>query len=160
MPKKLRKQYDNPKLRRFSAYHAAFSCDLAELPFEGDLIFDVPKEYVDTLGTKQLILRELLRVQKKMQYELITVDELKAIDEIWDSELDLSRRTLVELYKEEMGIELPWYNLKEALIDEETVNLIGQLADENDVPFDLIRSMILVTYKNKNYTNINNNMTK
>ena len=58
MPKKLRKQYDNPKLRRFSAYHAAFSCDLAELPFEGDLIFDVPEEYVDTLGTKQLILRE------------------------------------------------------------------------------------------------------
>ena len=52
-----------------------------------------------------------------------------------------------------MGIELPWYNLKEALIDEETVNLIGQLAYENDVPFDLIRSMILVTYKNKNYTN-------
>lgn len=106
-----------------------------------------------TWEARQLILRELLRVQKKMQYELITVDELKAIDEIWDSELDLSRRTLVELYKEEMGIELPWYNLKEALIDEETVNLIGQLADENDVPFDLIRSMILVTYKNKNYTN-------
>lgn len=58
MPRKLKKHYDNPKLRRFSAYHAAFACDRAELPFEGDLIFDVPEKYVDILGTKQLILRE------------------------------------------------------------------------------------------------------
>lgn len=58
MPKKMQAQYDNPKLRPFSAYHAAFACDLAELPFEGDLIFDVPKEYAVELGTKQLILRE------------------------------------------------------------------------------------------------------
>ena len=58
MPKKLMKQYQNPKLRRFSAYHAAFACDLEELPFEGDLIFDVPREYIDILGTKQLIVRE------------------------------------------------------------------------------------------------------
>ncbi len=58
IPKKLKKLYDNPKLRRFSAYHAAFACDLAELPFEGDLIFDVPKEHVKSLGTEQLIIRE------------------------------------------------------------------------------------------------------
>ena len=58
MPRKLQKHYDNPKLRRFSAYHASFACDSAELPFEGDLIFDVPEEYVSTLGTKQLIIRE------------------------------------------------------------------------------------------------------
>lgn len=58
MPKKLRAQYDDSKLRRFSAYHAAFACDLQLLPFEGDLIFDVPAGYVDILGTRQLILRE------------------------------------------------------------------------------------------------------
>lgn len=58
MPKAMKKLYDNKKLRRFSAYHASFSVDSAELPFEGDLIFDVPKEYVDELGTKQLIVRE------------------------------------------------------------------------------------------------------
>lgn len=109
-----------------------------------------------TWEARQMILRKLLHVQKEMQYELITVDELKAIDEIWDAELDLSRRTLVEVYKEETGVELPWYNLKEALIDEETVNLIGELASENDVPFDLIRNMILAIYKNKNYTNTKN----
>lgn len=58
MPKKLKKQYDNPKMRRFSAYHAAFACDSPELPFKGDLIFDVPEEHVQALGTKQLIVRE------------------------------------------------------------------------------------------------------
>ena len=58
MPKKLEKQYNNPKFRLFSAYHAAFACDLADLPFEGDLIFDVPEKYIDLLGTKQLIVRE------------------------------------------------------------------------------------------------------
>ena len=57
MPKTLKKLYDDPKLRLFSAYHAAFACDLDRLPFEGDLIFDVPEQYVAILGTKQLILR-------------------------------------------------------------------------------------------------------
>lgn len=58
MPKKLKKLYDNEKMRRFSAYHFAYACDAAELPFEGDLIFDIPSEYVKELGTKQLIVRE------------------------------------------------------------------------------------------------------
>ena len=57
MPKKLKRLYDDPKLRLFSAYHAAFACDADPLPFEGDLIFDVPEKYIDILGTKQLILR-------------------------------------------------------------------------------------------------------
>ena len=50
-----------------------------------------------------------------MNYELITLDELKAIDEIWDDELDLSRRTLVELYEKITGERLPWYEYKEPL---------------------------------------------
>ena len=58
MPKKLKKQYDNPKLRVFSAYHCAFACDEEDLPFEGDLIFDVPEKYEKILKTKQLIIRE------------------------------------------------------------------------------------------------------
>lgn len=58
MPKKLRKLYNDPKMRRFSAYHCAFACDSAELPFEGDIIFDAPEDKVDMLHTKQVILRE------------------------------------------------------------------------------------------------------
>lgn len=102
---------------------------------------------------RQMILRELLRTQKIMNYELITEDELKAIDEIWDKELDLSRRTLVELYYEETGVKLPWYDLKEPLIDNKTVEQLVQYAEEYEVPFDLVRSIILETNRNKNYSN-------
>ncbi len=106
-----------------------------------------------TWEARQMILRRLLQTQKMMNYELITEKELKAIDEIWDRELDLSRRTLVELYYEETGTKLPWYDLKEALIDEETVDQLMQYADEFCVPYDLVRTIILETYRNKNFSN-------
>ena len=56
-----------------------------------------------------MILRELIETKQKTGYELITKDEFKAIDEIWDAEWDLSRRTLAELYEELTGVRLPWY---------------------------------------------------
>ena len=65
---------------------------------------------------RKLILRILLETQKMMGYELITLEELKAIDEIWDQELDLSRRVLVELYEDITGEKLPWYDYKLSLI--------------------------------------------
>lgn len=106
-----------------------------------------------TWDARQKILRKLLETQKLMNYPLITVEELKAIDEIWDDELDFSRRTLVELYYEITGEKLPWYDFKEPLIDNETIKLLEDLAEENEIPFDLIRNMLLETYKKKNYAN-------
>ena len=106
-----------------------------------------------TWEARQLILERLLETQKQMGYELITIDELKAIDRIWDEELDLSRRTLVELYEKLTGERLPWYQYKEPLIDAETVAELEKLAEENDVPFDLVRNVILSVYRNKNYSN-------
>lgn len=88
-----------------------------------------------------------------MNYQLITLDELKAIDEIWDNELDLSRRILVDLYYKITGERLPWDKYKEPLIDMETVVLLENLCNESDVPMELIRNMILSVYKNKNYAN-------
>ena len=106
-----------------------------------------------TWEARKLILTKLIETQQKMGYELITQEELKAIDEIWDDELDLSRRTLVELYKELTGEKLPWYQYKEPLIDRETVEELERLAAVNDVPFDLVRNIILSVYHNKNYSN-------
>lgn len=106
-----------------------------------------------TWEARKEILRKLLETQKKMNYPLITIDELKAIDEIWDDELDFSRRTLVELYYEIMGEKLPWYDFKEPLIDKETTVLLENLAREEDIPFDLIRNMLLATYQKKNFSN-------
>lgn len=106
-----------------------------------------------TWEARQLILKELIKTQQKMGYELITIDELKAIDEIWDDELDLSRRTLVELYEELTGEKLPWYEYKEPLVDSETIKELELLAEKNDVHFDLVRNVILSVYHNKNYSN-------
>lgn len=106
-----------------------------------------------TWEARQLILTKLIETQKRMGYELITVDELKAIDEIWDAELDLSRRTLVELYEKLTGEKLPWYHYKKPLVDKETIDELEQLAKENDIPFDLVRNIILSVYQNKNFTN-------
>jgi DNA sulfur modification protein DndC len=106
-----------------------------------------------TWEARQMILRELLRVQKRTDYELITLPELKAIDKIWDDELDLSRRVLVELYAEEMGTRLPWDHLKKPLFDEETRRRIVELSEHHDVPYDLVRNLLLATTKNKYYSN-------
>ena len=106
-----------------------------------------------TWEARKLILRKLIETQQKMGYELITMDELKAIDEIWDKELDLSRRTLVELYEELTGEKLPWDQYKEALIDQETVEELERQARENDVPFDLVRNIILTVNHDKNFSN-------
>lgn len=106
-----------------------------------------------TWEARQCILEKLIATQEKMGYELITLEELKAIDEIWDAELDLSRRTLVELYEKLTGKKLPWYNFKEPLIDTETVSELEKLAKENEVPFELVRNMILSVYYKKNFSN-------
>lgn len=106
-----------------------------------------------TWEARQMILSKLIDTQKKMGYELITFNELKAIDEIWDDELDLSRRTLVELYEKLTGKRLPWHEYKESLIDEDSVSELEKLAKENDVPFDLVRNVILSVYQTKNYSN-------
>ena len=106
-----------------------------------------------TWEARKLILTKLIETQKQMGYELITLEELKAIDEIWDDELDLSRRTLVELYEKLTGERLPWYQYKEPLVDKKTVDELEKLAAANDVPFDLVRNIILSVYHNKNFSN-------
>ena len=106
-----------------------------------------------TWEARKMILRKLLETQKKMDYPLITVEELKAIDEIWDRELDLSRRSLVDLYYEIMKEHLPWDKYKEPLAEKQTVERIEELCDEYDVPSELVRNMLLSVYTTKNYSN-------
>ncbi len=58
MPKQLEKNYKNPRYQRFSSYQCTFSCALSELPFSGDIIFEIPEEYHSLLHTDRLIVRE------------------------------------------------------------------------------------------------------
>lgn len=58
MPSGLKRLYDHPSVSRFSSFHCAFACDLPELPFCGDRIFDYPYELQKNLNSRYLILRE------------------------------------------------------------------------------------------------------
>lgn len=88
-----------------------------------------------------------------MGYELITLDELKAIDEIWDRELDFSRRILVDLYFRITGKRLPWDKYKEPLFSSGISADIDKLCAENNVPVELVRNLILSVHQNKNFSN-------
>ena len=106
-----------------------------------------------TWEARQMILRRLLQTQIRMNYELITIEELQAIDKIWDEEKDVTRRTLVNLYFEETGMRLPWDELKQPLFDEETCEKIMLYAKRSNVPLELINTMILGTNLYKYYSN-------
>lgn len=58
IPKDLLKQYNNPKMPRFSSIHCAFACDTDNLPFRNDFIFKLPKTEQAILKTENLIIRE------------------------------------------------------------------------------------------------------
>ena len=102
---------------------------------------------------RKMILRRLLETQKTINYELITEDELRAIDRIWDEEKDLSRRALVDLYYDVMGKRLPWDELKRPVFDTETCEMLCQYAREYQVPMELLQNMIFQVNKSKYFSN-------
>ena len=102
---------------------------------------------------RKMILRRLLETQKTINYELITEDELRAIDRIWDEEKDLSRRALVDLYYDVMGKRLPWDELKRPVFDTETCEMLCQYAREYQVPVELLQNMIFQVNKSKYFSN-------
>lgn len=58
MPLALKWQYEKEDYARFSSYHCAFSCDDVTLPFQKQLVFDVPEEYEGILTRDRLSLYE------------------------------------------------------------------------------------------------------
>lgn len=105
-----------------------------------------------TMQTRIEMLRRLLKLQVQTGLELITMEELKQIDKTWDSEGDLSRRTLVDLYREITGQKLPWDDYKIAVFPEEIIDEIKRQCADNDVEFEMISKLIIEIEANKNYT--------
>lgn len=125
---------------------------------------DEKGEFINVLGYgpfnfkgRQLILEKLLETQLKIQeaydLDLITIEELEAIDKIWDDEEDLTRRTLVDIYYKKMGKRLPWDDYKKPLFDAETLKEISNLCVESNIPEDLINKLLIETNKYKHFTN-------
>ena len=101
------------------------------------------------MSARQEILKRLLILQKKTGFSLITTEELKEIDTIWDLEGDLTRRRLVEIYYEVYEEKLPWDEYKEPLYDSEIVEEIKKTAENAEIPFELITKLIVSINSNK-----------
>lgn len=105
-----------------------------------------------TMETRKEILRRLLKLEMETGFELITIQELKMIDKMWEDEGDLSRRALVDIYYDVKKERLPWDGYKKAKYDSETLNVIKQLCDKHEVPFDLMSKLMISVDNSKFYT--------
>lgn len=105
-----------------------------------------------TMETRKLILRDLLALEEETGFELITMDELKMIDKMWEDEGDLSRRALVEIYHEVKHKRLPWDPYKHAKYDADTIENITALCAKYDIPFDLVSKLLIAVDNTKFFT--------
>lgn len=95
-----------------------------------------------TLEARRIILKRLLELQKETQMQLITIDELKVIDEMWDADGDLERRHLVDTYYDVMGERLPWDEYKVPMYHPEIVGEIEQIARKYNLEPELMESSL------------------
>lgn len=58
MPAKLAEQYKDSNMVRFSSTHCAFAFDGEELPFRGDMVYEIPQEHRELLCGRYLMVRE------------------------------------------------------------------------------------------------------
>lgn len=105
-----------------------------------------------TMETRKTMLRNLLQLEVDHNLSLITIEELKQIDAMWDKEGDLSRRCLVDMYREIKGTKLPWDDYKTPIFSEDIINEIQKQCKENGIEFELISKLIIEIEANKNYT--------
>lgn len=110
---------------------------------------------------RKLILEELLKLQMTIQQnnpldpnlELITLEELKAIDEIWDNEEDLTRNTLVNIYNEATGKKLPWHDYKKPMFDEIALDIITSKCNDHNINPEIFNKLLIETDKYKHFSN-------
>lgn len=108
-----------------------------------------------TLEARRVILEGLLELENKTGLELITIDELKVIDKMWDEEGDLTCRSLVDTYYKVKGRKLPWDDYKAARFDAEAVSAINEVAEKYNIPVELITKLIVSVDTNKHITRNN-----
>lgn len=112
-----------------------------------------------TLEARRIILEKLLELENRTGMELITNQELKAIDRMWDEEGDLTCRMLVDTYHKVKGKKLPWDDYKTPRFDDEAIEVIENIAEKYDIPVELITKLIVSVDTNKHITK-NNKMQK
>lgn len=108
-----------------------------------------------TLEARRIILERLLELENKTGMELITEEELKTIDKMWDEEGDLTCRMLVDTYYKVKGKKLPWDDYKVSRFDNSSIEMMNEVALKYDIPAELITKLIVAVDNNKNLSNSN-----
>lgn len=102
-------------------------------------------------GRKE-ILRRLLQLEVDTDLELITQEELKMIDSMWEREGDLTKRMLVDLYFEVKGERLPWDEYRVPLFSDDSFDIIKSTCNEFDIEYEMLSKLIVAIESNKHYT--------
>lgn len=108
-----------------------------------------------TMETRKLILQELLELEELTGYSLITIEELKFIDRLWEQEGDLTKQELVKIYKKVKGKDLYWANMKNPVYSNQVITDIKRICISNNIEFELIFKLIISIDNNKNFVNQN-----
>ena len=101
---------------------------------------------------RSVILKKLLELEMQTGLELITIDELKTIDKIWENEGDLSKRTLVDIYYDVKGKRLPWDEYRIPLYSDDVFEIIRDTCNEYAIEYDMLSKLVVAIENNKHYT--------
>lgn len=101
---------------------------------------------------RKKILEKLLLLEEKTGLELITIDELRIIDRMWENEGDLTRRTLVDLYYNIKGRHLPWDEYRVPLFSSDSFDIIKKTCQEYNIEYDMLSKLVVAIENNKHYT--------
>ena len=102
-------------------------------------------------GRKE-ILRRLLQLEVDTGLSLLTPEELKMIDYMWEKEGDLTKRTLVDLYYEIKGVRLPWDEYRVPLYTEDSFDIIKATCEEYGIEYEMLSKLVVAIENNKHYT--------
>lgn len=104
------------------------------------------------MAARREILERLLQLEVDTGLELIAIDELRAIDKMWEDEGDLNRRTLVDLYFRIKGEKLPWDEYRQPLFSEDAFEIIQDTCREYGIEYEMLCKLVVTVENNKHYT--------
>lgn len=105
-----------------------------------------------TLEGRKIILEKVLQLEEKVNEEIITIEELKAIDKMWASEGDLYRRTLVDTYYRIKGKRLPWDKYRTSLFSSDAMRIIDETCAEYDIEREMVNKLVVAVEENKHFS--------
>lgn len=101
---------------------------------------------------RRIILEKVLELENVTGEEIITKEELKAIDRIWENEGDLYRRTLVDTYYKIKGEKLPWDDYRRPLFSDSAMNILKETCNEYSIEMEMMQKLIVAVEQNKHYS--------